>query len=72
MPLVSAGTKGGMNMKSQYEQMRINRRTKEIQDMIDSVEHLKSLLDEVTEPHEIDLFNRAIRALESALKDLTI
>lgn len=59
-------------MKSQYEQMKINRKAKQIQDMIDSVEHLKSLLDEVTDPHEIDLFNRAIHTLESALKDLNI
>ena len=52
--------------------MKINRKAKQIQDMIDSVEHLKSLLDEVTDPHEIDLFNRAIHTLESALKDLNI
>jgi len=47
-------------------------KTKEIQDIIDAVEHLKSLLDKETDPHEIDLFNGAIRTLESALKDLNI
>jgi hypothetical protein len=44
----------------------------QIKDMIDAVEHLKSLLDKETDPHEIDLFSGAIRTLESALKDLNI
>ena len=44
----------------------------QIKDRIDAVEHLKSLLDKETDPHEIDLFSGAIRTLESALKDLNI